>query len=336
MISIGYEIDDESLRLLSNLAQHYAAWIDAARVLLPGRLVWKKVAGRQYLYCVTNGRGDGRSLGPRSSDTEAQYENAQMARQSTDALGAILRREGAMYRTLRLPRISSAAAALLREFDRHALLGSSLMVVGTNALAAYEIEAGIRFATASGVDSTLDFDMTWIAEEPRQTTLAAVGASPRTLLDVMKRVDATYTVNSERSFQARNASGYEVEFLLPKGLAGALPRNETLAPLALPEQDWLLPGRKVDHVVCGLDGLPARVIAPDPRRFALQKLWLAEKSSRNPLKKLKDAKQGALLLGAIRERMPHFPLDDEFRTGLPNELTPHFDRWRVEFGGAAY
>ena len=108
-----------------------------------------------------------------------------------------------MYRSLRLPRISSAAADLLREFDRHGLLGSGLMVVGTNAMAAYEIEAGLRFATASGVDGTLDFDMTWVAEA-RQTT-----------------------------------------------------------PIALTEQDWLLPGRRVEHIVCGLDGLSTRVIAPD-------------------------------------------------------------------------
>jgi hypothetical protein len=233
-----------------------------------------------------------------------------------------------MYRALRLPRISSAAADLLRELDRHELLGSSLMVVGSNAMAAYEIEAGVRFATAAGVDSTLDFDMTWIAAKARQTTLTALGAAPRTLLDVMKRVDSTYTVNTERKFQARNAGGYEVELLLPMSLADTMPRNETLFPIALSEQDWLLPGRRVEHVVCGLDGLPTRVIAPDPRRFALQKLWLAEKPSRNPLKKPKDAKQGALLLAAINDRMPQFPLDDAFRDELPPELTPYFDRWR--------
>jgi hypothetical protein len=333
LVSIDYAIDDESLRLLANLEQHYASWIEAERVLLPGRLAWKTVADRDYLYRLTNGRGDGRSLGPRSPKTEAHYAAAQLARQSTETLWPLLRREGAMYRTLRLPRISSAAADLLREFDRHGLLGSSLMVVGTNAMAAYEIEAGVRFATAAGVDSTLDFDMTWVAAEARQTTLAAVGAAPRTLVDVIKRVDSTYTVNTERSFQVRNASGYEVELLLPMSLAGTMPRNETLFPIALPEQDWLLPGRRVEHVVCGLDGLPTRVIAPDPRRFALQKLWLAEKPSRNPLKKPKDAKQGALLLGAIDERMPHFPLDDGFRDELPAELTPHFDRWRKAKNG---
>jgi hypothetical protein len=52
-------------------------------------------------------------------------------------------------------------------------------------------------------------------------------------LDVLKRVDSTYTVNTECSFQVRNASGYEVELLLPMSLAGTLPRNETLFPIAL-------------------------------------------------------------------------------------------------------
>jgi hypothetical protein len=207
-------------------------------------------------------------------------------------------------------------------------MGPTLMVVGTNAMAAYEIEARSRFATAAGVDTTADFDMTWVATESRATTLAAVGAAPRTLLDVMKRVDSTYTVNKERSFQARNAHGYEVELLMPKLLEDALPRLETLRPVPLIEQDWLLPGRRVEHVVCGLDGLPAKLIAPDPRRFALQKLWLSEKPSRDPLKKPKDAKQGALLLEAIEARMPHYPLDDAFRAELPTGLLPYFDTWR--------
>ncbi|HKT73293.1 MAG TPA: GSU2403 family nucleotidyltransferase fold protein [Steroidobacteraceae bacterium] len=92
-------------------------------------------------------------------------------------------------------------------------------------------------------------------------------------------------------------------------------------------QDWLLPGRRVEHVVCGLDGQPCRLIAPDPRYFALHKLWLAKKPTRNPLKRPKDEKQGSLLLSAVAERMPHYSLDDAFRDTLPTELIPHFDSW---------
>jgi hypothetical protein len=327
-MSVTYELDDEALRLLANLEQRYAAWMDAERILVPGRLAWKSVSGTDYLYCIIDGRGNGRSLGPRSAETQAQWEAAQVARQTADTLWPALLRDGALYRTLRLPRIASAAAQLLREFDRHRLLGTSLLVVGTNAMAAYEIEAQARFASAAGIDSTADFDVTWVAAQPRQTTLAAIGAAPRTLLEVMKRVDVTYTINTERTFQVRNADGYEIELLLPKGLEQTLPRNETLRPIALAEQDWLLPGRRVQHVVCGLDGKPCRMIAPDPRYFALHKLWLAQKPTRDPLKRSKDDKQGRLLLSAIAERMPHYALDDDFRGALPPELVPYFDRWR--------
>jgi hypothetical protein len=331
-LSATYDIDDEGLRLLANLEQHYATWMAAARVLLPGRLAWKTVDAREYLYRLAGGRGNGRSLGPRASNTEALYQAAQLARATVDALGPTLRQEGALFRALRLPRIASPAARLLREFDLYGLLGSSLMVVGTNAMAVYEIEARSRFATAAGVDSTQDFDLSWVATEARVTTLSAIGAAPRTLLEVMKRVDATYTVNTERTFQARNAGGYEVELLMPKSLEATLPRNEPLAPVGLPEQDWLLPGRRVEHVVCGFDAQPARVVAPDPRRFALHKLWLAQKPGRNPLKQSKDARQGELLLSAIEERMPHYPLDKAFAAELPEELQRHFERWRDRRG----
>lgn len=67
----------------------------------------------------------------------------------------------------------------------------------------------------------------------------------------------------------------------------------------MPEQEWLLNGRRVDRVVGVRDGEAARMVAPDPRWFALQKLWLSQKPERNPQKKVKDHKQGIALLDAV-------------------------------------
>src|SRR3546814_7382256 len=69
-------------------------------------------------------------------------------------------------------------------------------------------------------------------------------------------------------------------------------RKDQPKPIPLPEQEWLLLGRQVDHVVIARDNAPARIVAPDPRYFALHKLWMAEKAGRNPLKRPKDEKQG--------------------------------------------
>ncbi|MFM9884962.1 MAG: GSU2403 family nucleotidyltransferase fold protein [Burkholderiales bacterium] len=319
--------NDEQLRVIANLRQFYEVWIDAdrAREGFDYQLTWKPRGGRDYLYTVVDRDGNGTSLGPRSPATESQFAAFQAdkaaaverERASSAALGDACR----IYRVLRLGTIASAAAAVLREADRRKLLGSSLMVVGTNAMAAYEIEATRRFAI--GMDATEDFDLAWSGS----MVLAGVG-STAPILGLLKAVDATYTVNVERPFQARNKNAYEVEILLAPSVASSYPKLERLKPIALPEQEWLLLGTRVDQVVCGRDATPARIVAPDPRYFALQKLWLADKPTRDPLKRPKDRRQGEALLNAIATSMPHYRLDDAFRAALPVELAPHFDAWR--------
>lgn len=88
-----------------------------------------------------------------------------------------------------------------------------------------------------------------------------------------------------------------------------------------------MPGRRVDQVVPCRDGTPARIVAPDPRWFALQKLWLGAQAKRNPLKRRKDTVQGTALLDAVAQAMPHYPLDDEFVDSLPSDLLPYWTEW---------
>ncbi len=196
------------------------------------------------------------------------------------------------------------------------MLGTSFLVVGTNALVAYAIEGAQMLPPDMG--TTDDFDLTWAGEH---TEL------PNALFAALKHIDATYTVNEERQFQVRNARGYEIELLLPARLADKWGRSEKIRPIPLPEQDWLLNGRPVSQVVCDMGAKPARVVAPDPRWFGLHKLWLSQKPSRHPLKIAKDERQGFAVLDMVAKHMPHFPLDAAFRADLPAELRPHFERW---------
>ena len=137
----------------------------------------------------------------------------------------------------------------------------------------------------------------------------------------------TYSVNTERPFQARNAKAYEVEILsAPSRISGQIAQDRP-RPIPLPEQEWLLKGRRVDRVVGVRDGEAARMVVPDPRWFALQKLWMAEKPERNPQKKPKDRRQGTALLDAVWLTMRHYALDEAFYAELPDELKPHFEHW---------
>ena len=148
-----------------------------------------------------------------------------------------------------------------------------------------------------------------------------------TLWKVLKEADMTYSVNTERPFQARNAKAYEVEILSAPSRIGGQVAQDRPRPIPLPEQEWLLNGRPVDRVIGVRDGDAARMVVPDPRWFALQKLWMAEKPQRDPQKKPKDIKQGIALLDAVWIAMRHYPLDNEFYKGLPDALRPHFELW---------
>src|SRR3546814_6159420 len=79
--------------------------------------------------------------------------------------------------------------------------------------------------------------------------------------------------------------------------------------------------------VCSSD-LPARIVAPDPRWFALHKLWMSEQAKRNPLKRPKDRKQGLALLDAVVEAMPHYPLDEAFEAAIQPDLQEIFEKDR--------
>lgn len=319
---------DEQLRAAANLEQHYAAWVDAARQAgaLPYGMRWKAVSGREYLYEILDREGNGKSLGRRSPETEAVHDAFRMKkedlRERIEEAAARLADDARICRALRLPRLASQAAAILREADRRGILGSLVMVVGTNAMPAYAIEAGGRIGDAP--DTTDDFDLAWIAEE--------ADAEESALWATLHAVDPTFAVNTEKPFQARNRRAYEVEILAAPSRFHTMPRRDRPRPIALPEQEWLLRGKQVDHVVAAQDGSFARIIAPDPRWYALQKLWMSAQEKRNSLKRPKDRRQAMAVLNAVKAAMPHYPLDAAFEAELPPELLPCFREWQSNAG----
>lgn len=321
---------DEQRRTLLNLSQYYSAFIEAERELrrLGRPLHWKTVNGREYLYEIRDSRGNAKSLGPRGEATEAKHRAWHAARDRRDGAKAALNETGRLYRALRLGTIAAEAAAILREADVRRMMGETVIVVGTNAMPAYEIEAQHRIGT--GIDETMDFDLAWVGRLELSSPTPPE-QSRHAVWDLLKAVDATYTVNTERPFQARNAKAYEVELLVAPSRAATLPAGDRPVPIPLPEQEWLLRGRFVDHVICARDGSPARIVAPDPRWFALHKLWMSDQAKRNPLKRPKDRKQGDRLLNAIADYMPHYPLDEQFAAELPPELMPCLETWRAGY-----
>lgn len=316
---------DEQLRGLINLHQRYEVWLEAERKLraLPYDLRRKSVGGRDYLYEIFDRGGNGKSLGSMTAEAGQRLETYRAEKAELKdrraASASLLDESSRLVRALRLPLLASEAGAILREADKRDLLGTHLMVVGTNALPAYAVEAGAFLWDAP--DETEDFDLAW--------TMAEAAAGEQPLWSLLKAVDETFTVNSERAFQARNRRAYEVEILVAPSRAGGMFRTDKPRPVPLPEQEWLLAGTPVDHVVACRDASPARILAPDPRWFAVHKLWLSAQEKRDPLKRRKDFRQGTAILNAVALAMPRYPLDLAFEQSLPSELEPIYARWRA-------
>lgn len=318
------EFTEEQRRVISNLEQQYEVWIEAERALwpMPYNLRWVESAGKRYLCEVVDRRGSTKSLGPEGDETRARFETYKTEKanwqERRDRSWARLAETCALYRSLRLPLLMRDAGDILRQADRQGLLGDKLIVVGTNAMPAYAVEAGGRLLGVP--DETDDLDMTWAADEP--------GPDPHPVWTMLKAVDGTFTVNTERTFQARNADGFEFELLVAPSKSAGMAWLDRPRPIAsLPEQEWLLMGRLVDRVVVDRDGKPARIVCPDPRFFALQKLWLSGQEKRNSLKRPKDAVQGTAILDVVRDHMLHYPMGDDFESKLPAELEGNYKAW---------
>lgn len=301
----------DQLRVLENTAVSYDHWMQASRALdqlLPA-LHWKTISNTDYLYASTS-NGTSKSFGKRTPETEQlkasnDQQRIELKRRIADTKArlAMLSRE---YRAHYLPRVHPVFGAIAREADLRGMMGSALLVIGTNAMPVYEIEAQDRFAT--GLDATEDCDFAWADAVFSVGTVS--GATP--FYSLIKSVDASFAVNYERDFQARNSKGYEVELLIAPSIAAQYPTRDPVRPLALPQQEWLIRGRPLHHVLFDQSNLPVKLVVPDPRWMALHKLWLSKQPERNSLKRPKDAAQGELLLKAVREKMPQYPLDENF------------------------
>lgn len=139
--------------------------------------------------------------------------------------------------------------------------------------------------TGQRIHATRDTDLAWTREEQSEDAI---------LWPALKEFDPLFRVNAERQFRALGRGAREVELLsAPSRLPGL--KSEPFRPIPLEEQEWLLLGEPLRHVVSSLDRTVAGVVVPDPRFFALQKAWLSNKPRRDPLKKPKDIKQARLI-----------------------------------------
>jgi len=322
-------LDGEQSRQLINTEQAYAA-LRAAEAerdqRFRGSMAWKTVSGRDYLY--RKAAAEWKSVGPRAPDTELAFERFRAGRSAIReriaSLDETIRRMAPVNRAMRLGRVPSVAARLLRKLERQGLLGRAISVVGTHALYAYERMGGGHFHL--GQLATLDIDLLYDARD----RLRLLGPDTREegLQGILRSVDASFAPLAPGAFRAVNRSGFMVDLIRP------LPANQAFgdgtsrvgddaADLTAAEIEglaWLQNCPQIQQIVVDERGYPLRLDVPDPRAFALHKLWVSERPDRDRVKARRDAGQAMAVAALVIGHLPHLGFDDDALLAMPAAL----------------
>ena len=335
-----HELSSDQLRTIIDARQLFEAWaevLERARSFRGG-MHWKTVAGKQYLFRTQDRRGNGRSLGPRSRETERTFEQFKRNKTETRAREASLRRRIAEHarfcRAARVARVPRLTVALARQLWR-AGLDDAVMIVGTNALYAYEAACGIQILS-SGRLETQDVDL--LLDSRRNLELIVGEVRREGLIGVLRKIDKSFTIMGRQNFRAVNDRGFMVDLIRPmpkppwKKQADTVGRSHDLKAADIEHLDWYLSAPKFRQIVIGEDGFPAPFTVPDPRVFALHKLWLSKRGVRDPQKRPKDREQAFLVAELVTRYLPQFKFSKPELRMVPREVAQLADELRDRAG----
>lgn len=272
--------------------------------------------GNRYMY-EAHGKVR-RSLGRVTSELLARKATHDARRQAlAKRIKGLQKRLDSMApvnRALGLGRMPKLAARILRELDHENLLGSHVIVAGTNALYAYETATGT--VLEQDYVATMDADLLW---DTRQSLLlATTGVRREGIMGILKRVDRSFV--ADFGFNAKNDEGYIVDLLCPETDDFTTMKIDTdLEATPMVGAEWLLAAPQFQQTIIGEDGWPLRIVVPEPRTFALHKLWVSGRDDRSPLKRPRDAAHARLVseLSRVYLRSPFTAKDMPW---LPKEL----------------
>jgi len=321
------ELSAEQRRIAADAIQLYEHHLELSTEMraMAGGMFWKTVDHHVYLVRSLDRDGHIRSLGSRAPRTEAIYNDfvarKKELRARTASIASELRRKAKFCVAAGVNRVPSIAANIARVIDRAGLLGHHLILLGSHALYAYEIAAGVAFKTA--LLQTQDLDALLDPYSPLE-----IGAPIRKLgiIGLLKKVDKTFAPARELSFRATNHKGFTVELLRPVKAHRELPGASSIGmgKDLLAEQllglDWILAGPRFAQIIIGGNGFPARFVVPDPRVFALHKIWLSLQPTRSPIKRKRDFRQGEAVARVAIEYL-NLSFKDSSLRGLPSELS---------------
>jgi hypothetical protein len=304
------EFEKNQQRTLARAIQAYQAYLETLEAgrALAGGMHWKKIKGREYLYKYRDRYGRGRSLGPRAAATEALFSEFRRERRDLNARLAHQRQrlaEAARFcRAALIHRVPHLVTRVLRRLELGGLPEASLLVIGTQALHAFEFAAGAFIDTPK----TSPF---WAGGGRGLTLAATAEITSDRLLPLLRRADRSFRALPGPGLAVVNQHGFLLRCLRPPQARSPqkLTSREatgTLVPAESGDLAALVNAPRFSQVVIGRRGDPVTMVVPDPRALALHKLWLSQQEDREPAFRLRDRTQALALAELILRYLPQY------------------------------
>jgi hypothetical protein len=297
--------------------QLFAALQDAAMQsqAYQGGMHWKTIANREYLYRTRDRLGNAKSLGVKSEETLDIFNSfigrKGVLKSRVDDLKNRLHTQAKINAAYRVGHVDNHVADICEQLAKAGLLDTNMLIIGTNALHAYEAMAGIRFE--ADIMATTDIDLLW-NHTSKLSLLSSKQLHAEGLIGLLRRADKSYEIIKNQPFRAVANSGYMVDLIrqMPHPPWADEPDRFFKSDMIATDiwnMKWLISAPKISQTVIALNGRIFTMSVPDPRAFAMFKWWLSTSDERMPAKKQRDATQAMAVIKMIAEYLPHLNQD---------------------------
>ncbi len=331
------DIDGESIRDSVDAKDRFELFRQArlqAQHSYGGSMKFERRGEYEYLIRRPYGRTTRNSLGRRGPETEQILRDFVAGKAQSEEQVLSLRRQleerAPILRARGLGRVPLIAARILRKLDDLGWLGTSLIVLGTNALFAYESRAAVRvepgLLAAGGVN---------VLHDVRRRLDVSGSLSKKGLLAILQSVDRSFRPATKRALSAVNKDGYVVNLIEPRVLgpnmseeqAGQIVHPADPTSAQVDSGGCLFGVQEFEATVFDQRGLPLRIVTVDPRVFAMQKKWIVENDpSHDPARRVRDLLQ-ARVAAAIATRHLGLSFDDPALSALPRSFRDFSRQW---------
>ena len=279
-------------------------------------MYWRESGGRQYLTKKSSRHSKVTSLGAKSPETEKIYQDFTAHKHALkEELKALKEKVEKNRKLNKIELLGRAPSALIEIYQKINELGldEKMLLIGTNALYAYEAYCGVF--VDEGQLATDDIDL--LNKQNKELSVVFDEVLPEgKLTQLLKLIDKSFEADESVPYRFRNKEGVLLEVITPVQCKDAY-GNQTASrftdvlELTMEGMQWLENSRIFKSMVVGSNGKCAMVSTIHPLEFAVYKNWLSLQPDREVIKKNRDYQQAQLVTQLIQEYMVNIDITKE-------------------------